>query len=158
MLYSVDHSVGIARDLADRLSLRLGNQTGGSALNTVTQSQDENGYPILVVTHGGSAAEGAPVIWMRIWNINVGATDIFGNSTLPFTPTQIQFAYELTSGGAPIPATTDFSTCLYEVARTGTTVAEYAIANGTAVTETAVNAASPVLTLKDIDWGYKGNT
>lgn len=158
MLFSTDHSVGVARDLADRLSLRLGQQTAGGAVNTVTQSQDENGYPILVITHGGTATESNPVIWMRVWNINVGATDIFGNSTLPFTPTQIQFAYELASGGAPIPTTSDISTCLYEVARTGTTVAQYAIANGTAVTESAVNAASPVNTLKDIDWGYKGNT
>ena len=155
MLYSVDHSVGIARDLADRLTLRFTNNSG---LNTVTQSQDENGYPILVVTSGGNAAEGQPVIWMRVWNINVGATDIFGNSTLPFTPTQIQFAYELTSSGAPTPATTDFSTCLFECAKTGAVISEYAIAHGTAVTETAVNAASPAITLKDIDWGYKGNT
>ena len=85
-------------------------------------------------------------------------TDVFGNLSLPFTPTVAQIAYELTSGGAPEPTVTDYSTCLFEIARTGTVVQEYAIANGTAVTETSVNAATPLITLKDIDWGFKGNT
>lgn len=155
MLYSVDHAVGLARDLADRLSLRFTNNSG---LNTIAQSQDANGYPILVATHNGNAAEGQPVVWIRLTNINVGAIDIFGNSTLPFTPTLCQIAYELTSGGAPEPSVADFSTCLFEIARTGCVVAEYAIANGTAVSEASVNAASPIQTLKDIDWGFKGNS
>lgn len=155
MLYSTDHAVGVARDLADRLSLRF---TNSSTINTITQSQDENGYPIIVATHNGNAAEGQPVVWIRLTNINVGATDIFGNSTLPFTPTLAQIAYELTSGGAPEPTVSDFSTCLFEIARTGCVVSQYAIANGTAVTEAAVNAASPTQTLKDIDYGFKGNT
>lgn len=165
MIYSVDHSVGIARDLADRLTLRLGNQTAGTALNTVRQTQDEFGYPIIVVSHGGTETEGNPVVWIRITNLfensagaNGAPVDIFGNATLPFTPTVTQIAYELTSGGAPEPTVTDYSTCLFEIARTGTVVQEYAIANGTAVTETAVNAATPLITLKDIDWGFKGNT
>ena len=165
MNYSVDHAVGVARDLADRLNLRLDNQTGGSALNNVVQSQDELGYPILIVTHGGSAVEGAPVIWIRLTNLNEypvagdgHPVDVFGNASMPFSPTICQMAYELSSGGVPIPSTVDFSTCLFEIARTGVVVQEYAIANGTAVTEAAVNAASPALTLKDIDWGFKGNT
>ena len=166
MIYSIDHCVGVARDLTDRLKLRLCNQTAGGALNTVTQSQDENGYPIIVVTNAADGAgEGEPVVWIRLANLfensagaNGAPIDIFGNATLPFTPTVAQIAYELTSGGAPIPTTADYSTCLFEIARTGTVVQEYAIANGTAVTEAAVNAASPVQTLKDIDWGFKGNT
>lgn len=172
MLYSTDHAVGVARDLADRLSLRLGNQTAGGALNTVTQSQDEFGYPILVITHGGTATEGSPVVWIRLTNLfeqiagvsPAGSPiDIFGNATLPFTPTVAQIAYELTSGGAPEPTVTDYSTCLFEIARTGCVVQEFAIANGTAVNETSVNAqvtagTGPLITLKDIDWAFKGNT
>jgi hypothetical protein len=162
MLYSVDHAVGVARDLADRLSLRFSNST---TINTIRQAQDENGYPIIVASHNASEVEGAPVIWIRLANLfeysagaNGAPIDIFGNPTLPFTPTICQVAYELASGGAPIPTTADYSTCLFEIARTGVVVQEYAIANGTAVTETAVNAATPVQTLKDIDWGFKGNT
>ena len=155
MLYSVDHAQGIARDLADRLTIRLSNN---STINTITQSQDVNGYPIIVATHNGTATESNPVIWIRLTNIDVGAKDVFGNSTLPFTPTLCQFAYELNGAGAPIPTTADFSTCLFEVTRTGCVLAEYSIANGTAVNETTVNAATPIQTLKDIDWGFKGNS
>ena len=171
MLYSIDHAVGVARDLADRLSLRLGNQTSASALNTVTASQDEWGYPILLVSHAGTVTESNPVVWIRVTNLYeqiagvspAGApVDVFGNATLPFSPTIIQIAYELTSGGAPIPSAQDYSTCLFEIARTGAAVQQFAIANGTAVTETSVNAqvtagTGPLQTLKDIDWGYKGN-
>ena len=166
MIYSTDHAVGVARDLADRLSLRFTNNTG---LNTVRQTQDEWGYPILVLSHNATETESNSVVWIRITNLfeqsgspetsPAGApVDIFGNATLPFTPTVTQMAYELNGAGAPIPTTNDFSICLFEIARTGTVVQEYAIANGTAVTEAAVNAASPQQTLKDIDWGFKGNT
>jgi len=167
MLYSVDHAVGVARDLADRLNLRLNNQTASTALNFVRQTQDENGYPIIIVSHGGNEAEGQPVIWIRITNLfeypvtgDGHPVDVFGNATLPFTPTICQIASELNtlSPAAPFPSGSDYSTCFFEIARTGTVVQQYAIANGTAVTEAAVNAASPVLQLKDIDWGFKGNT
>lgn len=172
MLYSIDHAVGVARDLADRLNLRLDNQTGGTALNTVRQTQDEFGYPIIVVSHAGVETESNPVIWIRLTNLfeqiagvsPAGAPiDIFGNATLPFTPTVAQMAVELNGAGAPIPSTQDYSTCLFEIARTGTVVQEFSIANGTAVNETSVNAqvtagTGPVQTLKDIDWGFKGNT
>jgi hypothetical protein len=172
MLYSIDHAVGVARDLTDRLSLRLSNQTGGTALNTVTQNQDEFGYPIIVVSHAGVVTESNPVIWIRLTNLfeqiagvsPAGAPiDIFGNATLPFSPTVCQIAYELNGAGAPIPSAQDYSTCLFEIARTGMVVQQFAIANGTAVTETAVNAqvtagTGPLQTLKDIDWGFKGNT
>lgn len=238
MIYSVDHAVGAARDLQDRLTLRLGNQTAGTALNTVTSGQDEWGYPILYVSHGGTVSEGNPFVWIRITNLfeesagaNGAPIDIFGNATLPFTPTVAQLAYELTAGtftvssasataGAVytsaggqsftvastiasqttlvtsgnvvpsassgtltkvsgtgdatitysafagfnlIPGSSDWATCLFEIARTGMVVQEFAIPNGTAVTETAVNAqvtagTGPVQTLKDIDWRYSGNT
>lgn len=169
MLYSIDHCVGVARDLADRLSLRMKNST---TINTVRQTQDAVGYPILVLSHGGTETESNPVVWVRLTNLfeqiagvsPAGAPiDIFGNATLPFTPTVTQVAYELTSGGATIPSTSDYSTVLFEVARTGTVVQQFAIANGTAVTETTVDAqitagTGPLSELKDIDWRYSGNT
>lgn len=155
MLYSVDHSVGLARDLADRLTIRL---TNGTGLNTVRQTQDANGYPIIFVSHNATETESNSVIYIRLMNIDVGAKDVFGNSTLPFTPTLCQFAYELNGAGAPIPTTADYTTCLFEVVRMGTVLSEIAIANGTAVTTTSVDAATPVQTLKDINWAYLGNT
>ena len=232
MLYSVDHAVGIARDLADRLNLRLNQQSGSSYVNAIKQTQDEFGYPILIASNAtAGAGEGNPVIWIRLTNLfeysngaNGAPVDVFGNPTLPFTPTVAQIAYEITaatftvssasatagavysnngqlftvastiasqttlvangsnfpaasgtltkvsgtgdatitfsafSGLASIPASSDYSICLFEIARTGCVVQQFNIANGTAVTETAVNAASPIQTIKDLDWGFKGNT
>ena len=160
-LYSIDHAVGVARDLADRLSLRL---TNGSGLNYVRQAQTTSastagaGWPMLFLSHNGVESEGSPVIGIRITDIQVGAVDIFGNSTLPFTPTQCEIAYELTSGGAPEVALGDYTVVLFEVARTGMITIQETIANGSAVTEANMNSATVVENLKDIDWGFKNNT
>ncbi len=160
-LYSIDHAVGIARDLADRLSLRF---TNGAGLNFVRQAQTTSassagaGWPMLFLSHGGNEAEGQPVVALRLTNIQVGALDIFGNSTLPFAPTQCEIAYELTSGGAPEVAIGDLMVVGLEVSRTGMVEIIETIANGTAVTEASMNSATVIESLKDIDWGFKGNT
>ena len=159
MLYSIDHAVGVARDLADDFRMRF--QASASGLNTVRQTQDAAGWPMIFLSHNATETEGAPVIALRIKNIDVGATDIFGNATLPFTPHQCEIAYELTSGGAPIPTIPDYTTVVFQVARTGVIIAEEAIANGTAVTATsmdAAQAAGPTQVLKDLDWRNSGNT
>ena len=238
MLYSIDHAVGVARDLTDRLRMRFGNQSAPNALNNVTQTQDEWGYPIIVVSNAtAGAGEGNPAVWIRITNLfeqsgspevsPAGApVDIFGNATLPFTPTVCQIAYELTAGnfvvssanatiGAVyasaagqsflventivagnalvtsgnmipsaasgvltkvsgsgdatiaysafagfnlIPAASDYSVCLFEIARTGMVVQEYAQPNGAVPSEASIIPANLVSQLKDLDWGFKGNT
>jgi hypothetical protein len=168
MLYSVDHAVGVARDLSDRLSLRMKNS---ATINTVRQTQDEWGYPIIVLSHAANEAEGQPVIWVRLTNLfeqsgspetsPAGAPiDIFGNATLPFTPTVAQIAYELNtaSPAVPFPTTGDYSTVLFEIARTGTVVQQYAQPNGTAVTEASIVSGNLVQELRDIDNAYRGNT
>lgn len=166
MIYSIDHAVGVARDFADRLTMRMKNST---TINTVRQTSDEWGYPVVILSHNATETEGNPVIWVRFTNLfeesgspeasPAGAPiDIFGNATLPFTPTIGQVAYELTSGGAPEPTTGDYSTVLFEMARTGCVVQQYAQPNGTAVTEASITSGNLVQELKDIDWGYKGNS
>jgi hypothetical protein len=239
MIYSIDHAVGVARDLSDRLNLRLNGQPA-PLINAIQQTSDENGYPILILSSAANQAEGQPVIWIRLRNLfeqingvsPAGSpVDIFGNATLPFTPTVAQIAYELSAGlfvvssasatsGAvyadangvqysvlstiasqtamsvsgvarpaassgtltkvsgtgdasisysafsgynPLPASSDYSIVLFEIARTGVVVQQFNIANGSAATEAAVNAqvlagTGPVQTIKDIDWGFKGNT
>lgn len=159
MLYSIDHAVGVARDLSDAFKIRFA--PGSAGINTVRQAQDANGWPMIFLSHNGVETESNPVIAIRIMNINVGAIDIFGNSTLPFTPHQCEIAYELTSGGAPIPTTADYTTALFQVTRTGVIVENEPIANGTAVTEASMNAAQaagPAQVLRDIDWRNSGNT
>lgn len=157
-LYSIDHSVGVARDLADDFKMRLSN---GAGINTVRQAQDAAGWPMIFLSVNGNEAEAQPVIVLRLKNIDVGATDIFGNATLPFTPSQCEIAYELNGAGAPRPSTADYTTVLFQVTRTGVIVENEPIANGTAVTEASMNAAQaagPAQVLRDIDWRNSGNT
>lgn len=157
-LYSTSHAQSVMRDLVDALSLRFKN---GSGLNTVRQQNDSAGWPMAFISHNATETESNPVVVLRLKNIDVGAVDIFGNSTLPFTPTQCEIAYELTSGGAPIPTIPDYTTCVFQVTRTGVIVVEEAIANGTAVNQAsmdAAQAAGPTQTLRDIDWKNSGNT
>jgi len=159
MLYSIDHTVGVARDLADDFRMRF--QPSASGLNTVRQTQDAQGWPVIFLSHNATESESNPVICLRIKNIDVGAIDIFGNSTLPFTPHQCEIAFELNGAGAPIPTTSDFSVVLAQVVRTGVIIAEEAIANGSAVTVANMDialAAGPTLVIKDIDWRNQGNT
>jgi hypothetical protein len=151
--------------------MRLSNQTGATQLNTVRQTSDEWGYPVIVISHAGVETESNPVVWVRVTNLfeqsgspeasPAGApVDIFGNATLPFTPTVIQIATELVgiAGTAPIPSAQDYSTCLFEIARTGAVVSQYGQPNGTAVTEASITSANLVQTLKDIDNAFRGNT
>ena len=159
MLYSIDHAVGVARDLADDFRMRFSN---GAGINTVRQSQDANGWPMLFLSHNANEAEGQAVIALRLMNIDVGAKDVFGNASLPFTPTQCEIAYELSTVPGPFPSVSDYTVVVFQVARTGMIIVEEVIANGTAITEAAMNAAlaaaTPAQILRDIDWRNSGNT
>ena len=155
MLYSIDKAVGLARDLADEFKMRFAN---GAGLNTVRQAQDTAGWPMIFLSVNGNEAEGHPVIGLRIKNIDVGATDIFGNATLPFAPHQCEVAFEINSG-VPIPSTSDLTTVIFQVSRTGVILAEEAI-NGVAINQASMDAAlaaGPSPVLKDIDWRNSGN-
>lgn len=100
-IYSTSHAQSAARDLADRLSLRFKN---GAGFNTVRQANDANGWPLIFVSANANEAEAQPVALIRLKNIDPGCVDVFGNSTLPFTPHDAQVAFELTAAGAPIPS------------------------------------------------------
>ncbi len=153
-LYSTTKANALARDLADRLTLRF---SGSSTIDTVRQTQDSAGWPMLFCSNGGAETAGNPVIAIRIKNIDVGATDIFGNSTLPFAPHTCEVAYELNAYTHPIPTAADYTTAVVECAKMGTIFVEEAIAHNTAVTAASMDASTPVNTLRDIDWSNKGN-
>jgi hypothetical protein len=142
------------RDLQDRLSVRF---AGSATLNSVRQAQDASGWPMLFFSVGGTETEGSPVAAIRIMGEQSPAqTDIFGNATIPFAPHVCQLAFELKSTGAPEVNFSDLATIMYEISRIGVQIQELPIANGTAVTVTSMNAASPVLTLDSIDFPNKG--
>ena len=158
-IYSIDKAVGLARDLADRLKIRFSN---GAGINTVRQSQDANGWPLIFLSAGANEVAGQPVIGIRIQNIDVGAKDVFGNATQPFAPHQAEIAFELDSDGAigQFAVMADWATAFFEVSRMGTIVIVEPLADGQAVTEAHMNtalAAGPSTVLKDIDWRNSGN-
>ena len=152
-LYSTSKSIGLARDLADKLIMRF---KGSATIDTVRQALDAQGYPILFCSDAGVETANSPVIAIRIKNIDVGALDIFGNSTLPFAPHTCEVAYELTTGGFLTPAAKDYTCVINEVAKLGTILQEKAIAFNTAVSEASMNAANPIATFDDIDNPHKG--
>lgn len=152
-LQSTSTAQSWVRDLADKFTARFANS---STINTVRATLDSSGWPMLFMSNNGTETEGNPVIAIRIKEIDTGATDIFGNSALPFAPHQCEVAYEKTSGGFPIPAFPDLATVYYEVSKIGVKVLDEAIANGTAVTATSMTASTPAVTLDSIDWPNKG--
>ena len=91
---------------------------------------------------GGTVTEGSAVVYIEISNVDMVSKDIFGNQTYAYAPHILQLGYELTSGGAPIPAIADLLTCEFEAIKSGVRLQIKQVANGTAVTPAYVNAAA----------------
>ncbi len=143
----------VSRDLSNRLAIRLQNNAG---LNTVRLANDANGFPMIFLSHGGNEAEGQPVVLIRLEQISMVSTDIFGNAEYAYTPSLSLFCYELNGAGAPIPAQADLLTCEWELIPFGIAQNLIQIANGTAVTEASTNAATPAISLDNLYWPTKG--
>ena len=154
MLFSTDKAVALARDLADEFKIRFSN---GAVINTVRQSQDSQGWPMIFLSKDGNEANAQPIIVLRIKNIDVHALDVFGNSTLPFAPHRCEIAFQLSALGAALPNRLDYTKVVFQVSRTGMIIVEKEIADGTPVSEASMNAAEPSLVIKDIDWRNSGN-
>lgn len=152
MAKSVFKAQAEARDLANNLSLRL----TGANLNTVRQANDAGGWPMIFLSVGANEAEGQPVMLLRIMGYAVPAPDVFGQQQYAYAPHTLELAYELKSTGAPFPVESDILKVMYESTMTGITILQKEIANGTAVTETSLNAAAVVSELNNTFWPNKG--
>lgn len=149
---SLNKAQATSRDLAEHLGLRFANS---ASLNTVRQAADAAGWPMLFCSIGGSEVEGAAVVVLRIRGLSVLPLDQFQQAQFAYAPHQLEIAYELTSGGAPIPAESDIFKVLFESTLTGMIILQKEIANGTAVTEAAMNAAAVVSELNNLYWPNK---
>lgn len=143
----------VMRDLADKLAKRL--PAGASGLNTLRQANDANGWPMLFISHNGTESEGQPVALIRIKGVDMVSKDVFGNALVAYAPHTLEVAYEKTSGGFPLIASADEAAINFEAMRTGIRYQLKEIANGTAVTESALNAAAVVADLEDLYWPTK---
>lgn len=144
----------IMRDLADRLSKRL---AANSGINTARQANDANGWPMLILSAAGNEAEGQPVVALRIKGIPMVSVDVFGNPLTAYAPHTMEIAYELSAtSNKALPTLADVTTITYEAFKAGTQILLEQIANGTAVTEASMNAATPSVQLDDLYWPNKG--
>jgi hypothetical protein len=152
-MYSNAKAIRLAQDINDILTVRLAN---GAGLNTVAQSfyTDSNGasWPQLLITHGGNAAEGQPVVLITIANVDAVSKDIFGNQTYAYAPHLLQLAYELQANGNVFPAHGDLASCVFEAIKSGVRFQQVEIANGNAVTQANISAHGTVVA--DLDQLY----
>lgn len=157
MLQSSAKAFSLIRDLKDLLNFRL--NPNASGLNFIRQAVDELGWPYLVFSNAGTETEGSSVFFLRIRGIDAVSKDIFGGSLYSYAPHNMDIAYELTSGGKPIPSSKDMLAINFEAIKLGVAMNLIEVANGTAVTLTSVEAALAAGAVESLDielWPLKG--
>jgi hypothetical protein len=87
--------------------------------------------------------------------IDAVSKDILGNDMKAYAPHICEVAYEL-DGTEAEPSRLDISIVLWELSKTGVKTEVKEIADATAVTPAAVDAATAALELDDIYWPNKG--
>lgn len=142
----------LIRDLSDKLSVRY---KGSASINTIRQANDANGWPMLFLSVGGNEAAGQAVIGLRIIAVNAVSKDVFGNDLISFAPHALEVAYELTAADNAIPTDADILKAEFEAIKTGVKIQLKELANGTAVTEANMNAATPSVEIDDLYWPTK---
>lgn len=149
---STAKAIALARDLADKLAKRY---AGSATIDTVRQAFDANGWPMIFCSDGGVETAGNPVIALRISNPDAVSKDIFGSQTNAYAPHILEMAYELAAANNPIPSDADIFKSAFESIKVGARWQVKELANGTAVTEANIDAASPAVDLEDLYWPTK---
>lgn len=143
----------ILRDVADKLKVRF---AGSATIDTVELAKDSAGWPMIICSDGGNKAAGQPVVALRMKAADAVSKDVFGNDLVAFAPHTLEVAYELAAANNPIPTDADILVAEFEAIKTGVKIALKELANGTAVTASAMDAASAAVELEDLYWPTKG--
>lgn len=152
-MQSTAKAIALARDLADKLAKRY---AGGAGLNTVRQAFDANGWPMIFISNASAGeGEGNAVVLIRIKNVDAVSKDVFGNQTFAYAPHTLELAYELAAANKPEPTLADLASAEFEAIKTGIRYQLKEIANGSAVTEANLNAASVAADLEELYWPTK---
>lgn len=149
---STSKAEALLRDVADKLKIRY---AGSATIDTVRAAKDANGWPMLFLSDGGSEVEGAAVIAIRIKAEDAVSKDVFGNALIAFAPHALELAYELTAANNPIPTDADLLKAEFEAIKTGVKFQLKEIANGTAVSEAAMDAKAVDAELDELYWPTK---
>lgn len=142
----------LLRDVADKLKIRF---AGSATIDTVRSASDANGWPMLFLSDAGSEVAGAAVIAIRIKAEDAVSKDVFGNALTAFAPHALEVAYELTAANNPIPTDADILKAEFEAIKTGVKFQLKELANGTAVTAAAMDAATASAEIEELYWPTK---
>jgi hypothetical protein len=148
-LKSTSKAEAMTRDLAEKLALRIAGSASGR-VDTLRQIKDANGWPVMILSDGGTETAGNPVIAIRIKGADAVSKDIFGNDIIAAAPHIAELAYELDATEAE-PSRKDIAKVLFELVKLGTKLQIKEIADGTAVSVAAMDAASAA---EEYDWLY----
>lgn len=150
---STAKAISVMRELKDQLGFRL---AGSATIDTIREAFDTNGFPMLFLSDGGTETASSPVIVLRVKAVDAVSKDIFGNSMYAYAPHALEFAYEL-DGSEGEPSRLDIMTVLVECGKLGIQTLVKEIADGTAVDETSIDAASATKVLEfDVKYPLKG--
>lgn len=149
---STAKAAAILRDIADKLRVRY---AGSSTIDTVRESKDSDGWPMLFLSDGGTETASNPVIAMRIKSVDAVSKDVFGNALVSFAPHKLEVCYELTAANNPIPTDKDILIAEFEAIKSGMCIVLEELANGTAVTAANMDASTPVIEIEDLYWPAK---
>lgn len=141
------------RELKEKLQFRF---KGSSSIDTVRESKDSEGWPMLFCSDAGNEAAGQPVVAVRIKAVDAVSKDIFGNDLIAFGPHELEVAYEL-DGTEGEPSRRDLSKVMLEVSKIGMKILIKEIADATAVSATSMSATAPADVLDyEVVWPTKG--
>ena len=156
MSINLSPAYSIARDLQQQLQIRVANSASGR-FNQAVAGIDAAGQPIITLSRNGNVAAGQPVAIIRLIPVLNPTPTIFGQPLSSGEPIVAQFAYELTGGGKQTPSQLDIILAMYQTVPVGTRLDVLEIANGTAVTTTAMDAATPAQSFANLYWPSQGN-
>ena len=142
----------LMRDLKEKLDLRI---AGSASIDGSREARDSEGFSFLMLSDGGNEAAGQPVIFIRIKQIDAVSKDIFGNALNAYAPHVCELAYEL-DGTEAEPSRKDLAKVMWELAKLGVKIEIKEIADGTAVSAAAVDAAAAAEELDWLNWPTKG--
>lgn len=146
---STAKSQALIRDLKDKLAARFPSKT-------LREARDTNGWAMLVMSASGDESTGEDVIAIRIKGVDAVSKDVFGNDLTAFAPHVMELAFEQDANDKPIPSAADLAKVSWEAFRLGVKAQIKEIANGTAVSESSMDAADATAEIDDLHWPTKG--
>ena len=154
-LKSTSKAEAMARDLSDKLALRIAGSAAGR-VDTLRKAKDTNGWPVMFLSKTGNEAAGQPVIAIRISGADAVSKDIFGNAITAAAPHIAEIAYELTASGKSTPNQKDLSKILWELNQLGMKEQVKETANTVAVTIANMDATAAAEEYDSLYWPNKG--